>query len=127
MDTLNRLSKRERQVMDALYQLGEATVGEIVDRFPDRATYSAIRAALRTLAEKRQVTFKHDGPRYVYLPRVAPEKAATAAASHLVGTFFNGSVEAAVMTLLKMSDAKLSKAEMERLRAKIREANQEGR
>lgn len=127
MDTLSRLSKRERQVMNVLYQLGEATVGEIVERFPEQASYSAIRAALRALAEKGQVTFNQAGPRYVYVPRVAQGKAATAAASHLVGTFFNGSVEAAVMTLLKMNDTKLSKAEMERLRAKIREASREGR
>jgi predicted transcriptional regulator len=127
MESLNRLSKRERQVMDVLYQLRAATVGDIVDHFPEATTYSAIRATLRSLGEKSEVTFKQDGPRYVYLPRVAQEKAATAAATHLVGTFFNGSVEAAVMTLLKMSDAKLSKGEIARLRAKIRDADREGR
>ncbi len=127
MESLHELSRRERQVMDTLYRLQEATVGEIADELAEGASYSAVRAALRTLSEKGHVTHKQDGPRYVYLPRVPQDRAKSAAVSHLVGTFFNGSIEAAVMTLLQMSDAKLSRSDVERLRAKIRDAEKEGR
>ena len=127
MESLHTLSRRERQVMDALYHLEKATVSDVLERLPEKATYSAVRATLRTLSEKGHVTYHHDGPRYVYMPRVPQDKAKTAAVSHLVGTFFNGSMEAAVMALIQMSDAKVSKSEIERLRAKIRQAKQEGR
>ena len=127
MNALQELSKRERQIMDVLYQVGEATVGEVLDRIPDPPSYSAVRATLRVLEEKGHVTHKQDGPRYVYLPTVPQDKAKTAALSHVLGTFFNGSVEAAVMALLQMDETKLSSNDLDRLAARIREAEAEGR
>jgi predicted transcriptional regulator len=127
METIRGLSKRERQVMDVLYQLGQATVSEVEEALTEPATYSAVRATLRVLEEKGHVEHRQDGPRYLYLPTVPQDKAKTAALSHVVGTFFNGSAEAAVMALLQMADTKLSKSDVSRLAAKIREANEEGR
>jgi predicted transcriptional regulator len=86
-----------------------------------------VRATLRVLEEKGHVEHKSDGPRYLYLPTVPQDKAKTAALSHVVGTFFNGSAEAAVMALLQMADTKLSKSDIARLSEKIRAANEEGR
>lgn len=126
METIRGLSKRERQVMDVLYQLGQATVSEVEEALAEAATYSAVRATLRVLEEKGHVEHKSDGPRYLYLPTVPQDKAKTAALTHVVGTFFNGSAEAAVMALLQMADTKLSKSDVARLSAKIKEAN-EGR
>jgi predicted transcriptional regulator len=126
METIRGLSKREREVMDVLYQLGQATVSE-VEAALGTASYSAVRATLRVLEEKGHVEHKSDGPRYLYLPTVPQEKAKSAALTHLVGTFFNGSAEAAVMALLQMADTKLSKSDADRLAAKIRQANAEGR
>jgi BlaI family transcriptional regulator, penicillinase repressor len=127
MNAIQELSKRERQIMDVLYQMGEATVGEVLDRIPDPPSYSAVRATLRVLEEKGHVGHKQDGPRYVYLPTVPQDTAKQVALSHLLGTFFNGSVEAAVMALVQMDETKLSQNELERLAAKIREAEREGR
>lgn len=124
---LQELSKRERQIMDVLYQMGESTVGEVLDRITDPPSYSAVRATLRVLEEKGHVTHKQDGPRYVYLPTVPQDKAKTAALSHVLGTFFNGSVEAAVMALVQMGETKLSQNDLERLAARIREAEEQGR
>ena len=89
------LSRRERQIMDALYTLGEATVGEVMDRMPDPPSYSAVRATLRVLEEKGHAKHKQDGPRYLYLPTVSRDKAQSNALKHVVGTFFGGSVEQA--------------------------------
>src|SRR5438093_9022126 len=73
------LSRRERQVMNILFQRGEATVSEVMTDLPDPPTYSAVRSILRILAEKKLVTYREDGPRYVYLPAVSASSAARSA------------------------------------------------
>ncbi len=121
------LSRRERQIMDALYTLGEATVGEVMDRMPDPPSYSAVRATLRVLEEKGHAKHKQDGPRYLYLPTVSHDKAQSTALKHLVGTFFGGSVEQAVMALLSMPETKMSDDQLEKLAEQVRRAEEEGR
>ncbi|HEX6064523.1 MAG TPA: BlaI/MecI/CopY family transcriptional regulator [Longimicrobiales bacterium] len=121
------LSRRERQIMDALYTLGEATVGEVMDRMPDPPSYSAVRATLRVLEEKGHAKHKQDGPRYLYLPTVSRDKAQSTALKHLVGTFFGGSVEQAVMALLSMPETKMSDDQLEKLAEQVRRAEEEGR
>jgi BlaI family penicillinase repressor len=121
------LSRRERQIMDALYTLGEATVGEVMDMMPDPPSYSAVRATLRVLEEKGHTKHRQDGPRYLYLPTVSRDKAQSTALKHLVGTFFGGSVEQAVMALLSMPETKMSETQLEKLAEQVRLAEEEGR
>ena len=121
------LTKRERQVLDALYQLGAATVAEIMDRLSEPPSYSAVRATLRVLEEKGHVRHKQDGPRYVYLPAVSRERAQTGALRHMLRTFFNGSAEQAVVALLQLESTKLTDADLERLADRIKNARNEGR
>jgi predicted transcriptional regulator len=121
------LSRRERQIMDALYAMGEATVGEVMDRMPDPPSYSAVRATLRVLEEKGHAKHKQDGPRYLYLPTVSRDKAQSTALKHVVGTFFGGSVEQAVMALLSMPETKMSDDQLEKLAEQVRRAEEEGR
>ncbi|MEX2569974.1 MAG: BlaI/MecI/CopY family transcriptional regulator [Gemmatimonadota bacterium] len=127
MERRSELSRRERQIMDVLYARGNATVAEVMEDLPDPPGYSAVRATLRILEEKGHVYHEQDGPRYVYAPSVEPERARTAALRHLVTTFFEGSEEEAVMTLLRMTDASLSEDEVGRIRERIREARRGGR
>jgi predicted transcriptional regulator len=121
------LSRRERQIMDALYTLSEATVGEVMDMMPDPPSYSAVRATLRVLEEKGHARHRQDGPRYLYLPTVSRDKAQSTALKHLVGTFFGGSVEQAVMALLSMPETKMSETQLEKLAEQVRLAEEEGR
>ena len=121
------LSRRERQVMSILFQRGEATVADVMADLPDPPTYSAVRSILRILAEKDLITHKEDGPRYIYLPAVNTGRARDEALEHVVKTFFDGSAEQAVTALLRISDAKLSDAEIVRLRDRIGAARTEGR
>jgi predicted transcriptional regulator len=121
------LTRRERQVMDILFRRGEATVSEVMTDLPDPPTYSAVRSILRILAEKEMVTFKEDGPRYVYLPVVSTERAQEDALKHVVHTFFEGSTEQAVTALLRISDTSLSESEIERIRERILSARSSGR
>jgi BlaI family penicillinase repressor len=121
------LSRRERQVMNILFQRGEATVAEVMGDLPDPPTYSAVRSILRILAEKRLITHREDGPRYVYLSAVNPDRAANEALNQVVKTFFDGSAEAAVTALLRLSDAELGDEEIDKLRDRIRNARVSGR
>jgi predicted transcriptional regulator len=122
-----KLPRREREIMDALYQRGEATVSEVMESMPDPPSYSAVRATLRVLEDKGLVKHKQDGPRYVYLPAIPTQKAGFAALKHLVHTFFDGSAEQALVALVQMSDANLTPAELERLSDRIGKAKTEGR
>jgi BlaI family penicillinase repressor len=121
------LSRRERQIMDVLYRTGAATVGEVHALIADAPSYSAVRATMNVLEEKGHLRHHQDGQRYVYLPTVPQEKAKAAALRHLVGTFFNGSAEQAVMALLELSDTKIPESDLKRLAARIRDAKREGR
>ena len=122
-----KLTRRERQIMDVLYQKKAATVSEVIEGMPDPPSYSAVRATLNVLEEKGHVRHRQDGPRYVYLPAVPAEKARGAAMRHLVQTFFDGSAERAVVALLEMADTKLSSPDLERLAERIKQAKKEGR
>ena len=126
-DSPTALSRRERQVMDILYRREEATVAEVMADLPDPPTYSAVRSILRILMEKELITHREDGPRYVYLPAVNPERARDDALKHVIRTFFDGSAEQAVAAVLRMSDAQLSDAEIEQLRERIKKARVSGR
>ena len=120
--THSTLSRRERQIMDILYRRGRATAAEIHQELADPPSYSAVRAKLRVLEEKGHVRHLEAALRYVYLPTVTRERARRSALRHLVGTFFEGSVESAVAALLDLSAAKLPEADLERISQSIEEA-----
>ena len=121
-----QLSRRERQIMDVLFQMGEATAAEVQERLPEAPSYSAVRAMLRILEDKGHAKHHEDGPRYVYRPAVARDAASKTAVSHLLRTFFGGSVEAAMTALLDATDRKLSRDEVDRLSSLIEQQRREG-
>jgi BlaI family transcriptional regulator, penicillinase repressor len=113
------LSRRERQIMDAMYKLGRATVAQILAELPGRLNYSTVRAQLRVLEEKGHVRHEDDGPRYVYSPSIPRDVARRSALRHLVDTFFEGSAERAAAALLGGEIFRLSPYELERLEEMI--------
>jgi predicted transcriptional regulator len=123
----HKLSRRERQIMDALYRRGRATAAEILEEIPDPPGYSAVRAMLRVLEEKKHIRHEAEDLRYVYMPVVPRDKARRSAALHMLDTFFDGSAEQAVATLLNVSARNLSKDDFDRLAALVEKARQEGR
>jgi predicted transcriptional regulator len=125
-EQLRELSRRERQIMDFLYQRGRASAAEVQENLPDPPGYSAVRAMLRVLEEKGHVRHEQDGPRYVYLPRVARDRAKRSALRHVVRTFFDGSTEQLVAALLDDRSPELSAEELDRLAALIERARKEG-
>lgn len=121
------LSRRERQIMDIIYELGEASGAHVLEKLPNPPTYSAVRALLRILEEKGHLTHRQDGPRYMFTPTVPHKTARENALKHLLKTFFNNSTERAVAALLDLSEDQLSEEDYRRLLEKIEEAQKEGR
>jgi predicted transcriptional regulator len=119
------LSRRERQIMDALYRMERATAAEIQARLVPPPSYSTVRAQLRVLEEKGHVKHAEDGLRYVYMPIVGRKTARRSALRHLVETFFEGSAGNAVGALLGGEATKLSTDELDRISRMIDEARKE--
>ena len=122
-----KLSRRERECLDILYRLDEATVAEVQEAMTDPPSYSAVRATLNVLVDKGAAEHRQDGPRYVYLPAVPAGSARNAAVKHLVETFFGGSAEEAAVALLAMSDTKVSREAIDKITRGIQTARREGR
>jgi predicted transcriptional regulator len=125
--THKNLSRRERQIMDILYQRGRAAAADVLGDLPDPPSYSAVRAMLRVLEEKGHIRHEEQGMRYVFLPTVPREKAKRSAVKHLINTFFEGSAEQAVAALLDASAPALSAEELDRLAELIEKARKDGR
>jgi BlaI family penicillinase repressor len=125
--TDEHLSRRERQIMDILYERGRATASDVLERLPDPPSYSAVRAMLRLLEEKGVVLHDQEGPRYVYRPAVSRAKARQSAIKRLVRTFFGGSTEQAVAALLEDPASRLDDEQLDRLARLIDQARKEGR
>jgi predicted transcriptional regulator len=126
-EALGTLARRERQIMDVLYARGRATAQDVLDALPDPPSYSTVRALLRVLEGKGHVRHEQDGPRYVFLPVVAREKARRSALRRVLDTFFDGSTEQTVAALLDLQSSKLDPQELERLARLIDKARKEGR
>ena len=126
-DELTGLSRRERQIMDFLFQRGKASVGEVMHGIPDPPGYSAVRATLRTLEQKGRVMHEEDGRAYVYRPTLRRDAASRSALTHVLKTFFDNSAEQAVAALLELKGTKLSGAELDRVAKLVDQAKREGR
>lgn len=109
------LARRERLIMDVLYKLERATVGQVLAALPDQPNYSTVRAQLRVLEEKGHLRHEEHGLRYVYFPAVPRDVARRSALRHLVDTFFDGSSEKVVAALLGGEVSRISPEEMDRL------------
>jgi BlaI family transcriptional regulator, penicillinase repressor len=120
------LSRRERQVLDALYRAGRATCAEVQRAMTDPPSYSAVRAFLRILEDKKIVRHEQEGARYVYIPVVEKEQASRSALRHLLNTFFGGSATQAISALLDEDSKNLSDEDWQRLRVMIEQARKEG-
>ena len=118
-------SRREREIMDALYKLGKASAAQILEQIPNPPTYTAVRTHLTILEKKGHVRHESDGPRYVYEPLVAREQMGKRAIDTLLKTFYGNSVERVVAALLAQEDIEAD--ELDRLARLIEKAREEGR
>jgi len=127
MKAQKNLSRRERQIMDIVYEMNEVTVAQVLELIPDPPSYSTVRALLRVLEEKGHLIHKQQGPRYIYSPTLPREEARQNALKHVLKTFFDNSTEDVVAALLNISEMDLSEEEYKRLTKLIKKAQNEGR
>jgi BlaI family penicillinase repressor len=127
VSAMGELSRRERQIMEILFQRGKASAAEVRESMADAPSYSAVRAMLRILEDKGHVKHQAEGLKYVYVPSVARDKANRSAMKHLMETFFNDSPERVVAALLDVSSTRLTEEELDRMAQLIEAARKEGK
>ncbi len=120
-----KLSRRERQILEVLYQRERATAQDVLQAIDDPPSYSAVRALLRILEEKGHIRHIEEAGKYVYSPVVGRSRARKTALRRLVETFFEGSTEQVVAALLDGSSRKLSAGELDRLAEMIQSRRKE--
>jgi predicted transcriptional regulator len=121
------LSRREQEIIDIIYARGHATAAEVREAMPEPPTDAAVRTTLRILVAKGHLRIVQDGPRYDYWPTVAPEVARRSELQHVLRTFFGGSTESALATLLDLRPGELADEERRRLKRLIDKAAKGGR
>jgi BlaI family transcriptional regulator, penicillinase repressor len=122
-----QLSKRERQIMDAVWTLGQATVTHVMARMPDPPTRTAVRTLMTILERKGHLTHRKDGREFVYRPARPRGQAARCALGRVLATFFEGSLARAVAVRLMDRSDPLPPDELKRLTALIDDAKRKGR
>ncbi|MFQ5498532.1 MAG: BlaI/MecI/CopY family transcriptional regulator [Candidatus Zixiibacteriota bacterium] len=123
--SLSRLSRRERQIMEIVYQKGQATVADILQAIPDDLSYSSIRTQMTILERKGFLKHKKNGRAYVYSPTVNHRMASRLALKQVINTFYSGSVENVVAALVTLKSANLSPDEYNRLSELIKSMRKE--
>ena len=123
----SELSRRERQIMDAVFALGQATVKQVVDSIPSPPTSMAVRRLMHILEEKGYLRRRKRGREVVYIPRQSKRKAGRSAFEQVIDTFFGGSLEEALAVHLHSRKDKVTAEERQRLIALIEQAEREGR
>lgn len=121
------LGRRERQIVETVVKLGEASVADVRNHLVDPPSYSAVRAMLVVLVEKKWLKYRQDGKRYLYRPAAGREKSQKRAVSRLLETFFAGSPTDALAALLDSSASEMTDEEYQRMLDMIKQARKENR
>ena len=117
------LSKRERQIMDIIHRLGEASVGEVLDELSNPPGYNSIRMLMNILEEKGHLKHRNEKNKYFYSATLQKEVVKKSALEHLLSTYFNRSVPEVMSALL--SQKKISSAELQELSELIKRAKED--
>ncbi len=124
---LQHLSKRERQIMDVIYMLGEATAAQVLENLPEEVGDASLRKLIRVVEQKGYLSHRREGQSYVYFPTTSKQVAARQALRHLLQTFFQGSAPKAVSTLLEVTKKDLSQDDIEELEELIKKTESKER
>lgn len=121
------LSRREREIMDAVYQLGTASTNDVLGKMADPPSRTAVRTFMRILEEKGHLTHRLQGREFLYRPVKPRQAAGRSAVQRVLRTFFGGSLEKAVAVYLSDPGSAISAEELQRVESLIREARKKGR
>ena len=124
---LSELTRRERQIMEVVYQFQKASAVEIVEHLPGEHKNATIRTLLGVLEDKGFLRHESVKGKYIYYPTIPTQKAARAALNQVLETFFKGSEARAVISILKKSDATLTDDDVESILDLIERSREEGK
>ena len=124
---LSELTRRERQIMEVVYQFQKVSAVEIVEHLPGEHKNATIRTLLGVLEEKGFLRHESVKGKYIYYPTIPTQKAARAALNQVLETFFKGSEARAVISILKKSDATLTDDDVESILDLIERSREEGK
>ena len=124
---MNELTRRERQIMEIIYQLGRATAVEVMKSLPGRPVNATVRTMLNVLEEKGYLRHETEKGRYIYYPTIPLKNARKTVLNNVLETFFKGAEADAVISILKKKDALLTDEERKMILELIEESQREGR
>jgi BlaI family transcriptional regulator, penicillinase repressor len=125
--TLDDLSKREREILTIVFQLGESTAREVHEKLNDGTSYSAVRTFLAALESKGRLSHRLAGQRYLWSPLMDPEAEGASLIADATRTFFKGSKERAIAALIGTDEKPITEEEYLRLKTLIERARERGR
>ena len=117
-----QLSRRERQIMDILFEHQELTAKDVMVKMEDAPGYATVRSLLRILLEKGHLKHRKEGRHFIYSPTTQPEKVRDKSLKHLLKTFFGGSITEAVATFINDPETKLSESDLKELENIVKQA-----
>lgn len=123
-----KLSKRERQILDIILKLGKASASEVLENLSDPPSYSSVRALLTIMVNKGYLKYYQEGRKYIYTPSGPKDRERLSILRKVVNNFFEGSPHKAISSILNFSSKGLSPKDFRELRKLIEEAerNQNG-
>ena len=118
----NTLTEAELRLMKILWRRGESAVNDLVAAMPydEPLAYNSVLTTIRILEQKGYVEHRQEGRAFVYSPVVLEHEAGRSEVKHVLSRFFGNSREQLLLTLL--GDGEISREELERLKAAIRNA-----
>ena len=122
----NDLSKRERQIMDIVYRMRNASAKEILEKIPDPPGYSTIRKLLNILENKGFLKHIKSGLKYIYSPTISHKRAMRSALRQVLETYFDNSIKDAVSALIELKSGDLSDQEFNNLISHIEKTRESG-
>ncbi len=124
---IGSLSRRERQIMDIVYATGSSSAQDVQDKMDDAPSYSSVRTLLNILVDKGHLRREKDGLQFIYSPTADQQQVARLEMRRVLDTFFGGSLESAVQTLIQDHEGQVSNDELGKLQRLIEEAKKSGR
>lgn len=124
---LDQLAARERQIVEAVYRLGEAGVTEVLAAIESPPTYSAIRAMMNSLVQKGVLKYRREKTKYLYSPVVEVDAAQRSVMRNMLDNFFAGNPAKAVAALLDVASEQLTDDDRCEILQLIDNARKEGR
>lgn len=121
------LSRRERQIMDILYEHQQLSAKEVMEKMEDAPGYATVRSLLRILEGKGHLKHHKSGRKFVYQPTQQKEMVQHNSLKHTLKTFFGGSITQAVATFINDPESKLSEKELDELSELIEQAKQKSK